>query len=155
MAIISALLKHRPANEAYRIREAYMTDGRKSFTKAVRQGATMVVSDGSFCDQTGTAAVILVYSDSTKQIREEMSAYSSKLAGHLAIQIFVQCLCSFHNIENGRITVGCDGLSALHQANRIKKAYLPADIPSYDFYLLVKAGVTTGVDIQADGRPPR
>jgi hypothetical protein len=60
-----------------------------------------------------------------------MSAYKSELAGLLAFQVFLHHLCSFLEIRNGQITVGCNGLSELQQASGTMKA-LPQDIPSYD-----------------------
>ncbi len=47
---------------------------------------------------------------------EHHLTYRSELMGLLTILVFIEELCTFHNISSGGITIGCDGLSALQQA---------------------------------------
>jgi hypothetical protein len=84
----------------------------------------MAVSDGSFKEEHGTAAWIVVVSDKcciegkviTPGLPSVQSAYRSELAGIFGILATITLLKKrFHVRAN--ITIGCDGLSAIHQAS--------------------------------------
>ncbi len=61
----------------------------------------------------------------------DMDSYRSELAGIYCIMAVVKKFCSFHNMKEGSIEIGCDGLSALDSAFE-KGDQLFHDIPSYD-----------------------
>jgi hypothetical protein len=84
----------------------------------------MAVSDGSFKEEHGTAAWIVVVSDKcciegkviTPGLPSVQSAYRSELAGIFGILATITLLEKrFHVRAN--ITIGCDGLSAIHRAS--------------------------------------
>jgi len=49
-------------------------------------------------------------------LEEDHSSYRSKLAGIFAVIKVVNKLCGYHNITEGGITLGCDGLLALQSS---------------------------------------
>jgi predicted RNA-binding Zn-ribbon protein involved in translation (DUF1610 family) len=103
------------------------------------------VSDGSFKDRHGTAAWILHVSDSciikgkciTPGDPECQSAFRSELAGLYGIAATVRYLERKY-IKTGAITVACDGLSALQQAQRVHDFVNPNE-PQYDLILAIRS----------------
>jgi hypothetical protein len=89
------------------------------------QHSLIAVSDGSFKNGHGTAAWILYFSDSCSCVgrvvvlggAQDQSAYRSELTGLYATAISVRLLERRFGII-GSVTVGCDGLSALHQVSK-------------------------------------
>ena len=93
---------------------------------SIQLGTLIAVSDGSFKQELGlgTAAWVLstpnksnyIYGTSTSPGPPEIqSAYRSEILGLLAILEFIKHLVEKHNIQNGKITLFCDGESALDQ----------------------------------------
>lgn len=85
-------------------------------------GHTIAVSDGSFKDKRGLAAWVLEGESNTGCMigynfipgaKKEQSTYRSELAGLLVVVTMVSELCIFCSIKEGRITIGCDNLSAI------------------------------------------
>jgi hypothetical protein len=97
------------------------------------------VSDGSYTDGRGSAAVILEgdtcegrasFSMTVPGDSGEMSANRAELAGLYAAIRFITKLCDYYNVSSGGVYFGCDGLSALQQSFSL---FPPAiDTPSYD-----------------------
>ena len=97
------------------------------------------MSDGSYKDGRGSAAVILEgdtckgrasFSMTVPGDSGEMSAYRAELAGLYAAIRFIMKLCDYYNVSSGGVYFGCDGLSALQQSFSL---FPPAiDTPIYD-----------------------
>jgi len=91
------------------------------------QGIALAVSNGSFQNQAGAA--VWTIESATKENRmvghgrtpgsaTDQSAYRSELFGLWGIFYTLTQLTDTHKLQEGRITVACDGLSALQQAQR-------------------------------------
>jgi hypothetical protein len=88
--------------------------------QAVRSQTIRGVSDGSFAEQLGTAAVSL-WDGSTIQyftfaipgLPEDQSSYRSELGGIYAQLWFWVLFCQFYQLTHYQFTIGCDGESAL------------------------------------------
>jgi hypothetical protein len=48
--------------------------------------------------------------------KEVQDAYRSELSGIYGAVVMVHLLCKIHNIQQGKVQVGCDGLSVLRRA---------------------------------------
>ena len=91
---------------------------------ALSQGPAHAISDGSFKDKFGTSALPIFDADTFSILGlnivpghpDNQSAYRSELAGLFVIVLIVNLLCSWANIFQGGIEVGCDGLSVLNKA---------------------------------------
>jgi hypothetical protein len=59
------------------------------------------------------------------------SLYRSELAGIYAVLTIATKLCEFYHIREGKITIGCDGLSAL-SASIQDDPFLASDISNFD-----------------------
>jgi Reverse transcriptase (RNA-dependent DNA polymerase) len=83
-------------------------------------GKAVAVSDGSFKDGFGTASAVII-STSGKQrvdvvtpgVQQDQCSYRSELAGLVAAIHHTNELCKRHGIQNGTITLACDGEAAL------------------------------------------
>ena len=82
------------------------------------------MSDGSFKDGRGTSAFVLEDERQKGRVMgvnavpgefEDQSAYRSELAGVSGIIATIQCICTTHNITQGSIEVGLDGLQAMKE----------------------------------------
>ncbi len=102
--------------------ELYCPDQAQVIAEALRAGTAIAVSDGSFQKAHGTASWVLEGEDQHNHIQgdnvvpgddEDHSAYRSELSGLYGIVITVHAICQYHHIDQGSITVGCDGESAL------------------------------------------
>jgi hypothetical protein len=65
-----------------------------------------------------------------------MSAYRGELTGLYAATFLVYLLCDHVDIKQGSVTIGCDRISALHQAF---STYTPpsVDCPSFDLIMAI------------------
>jgi hypothetical protein len=106
----------------------------------ITQGEGIVVSDGSYKDNYGTAAVILEGAKAGKSIQTAVivpgspsvqCAYRSEAAGILAAVQMAEAVVLFHNLPQGQCTMGCDGLAALRKSF-YKSVGLQVNIPHYD-----------------------
>ena len=118
-----------PKNARWAIERYTSVDDGKAVAEAIRRGACMGVSDGSFKDQFGTACwSLMIKGEETGGIicpcvvpggSESQSAYRSELAGLYGMATMVRALCKFYQIEGGEVELACDGLQALrHVAKR-------------------------------------
>jgi len=114
-----------------------------SIAEAIKKGVAHIVSDGSFVDSFSTAAFILEgnFTQVKNQVitlgrPQDMSAYQSEISGLYAAIFLIHSLCNFFQIEEGSVTIGCDGLSALHQAF---SSFTPpsTDCPSFDLIMAI------------------
>jgi len=92
---------------------------------AIQQGIALAVSDGSFQNQAGAAAWTIesetkenriVGNGRTPGLNTDQSPYRSELFGLWGIFYTLTQLTDNHKLQEGHITVACDGLSALQQA---------------------------------------
>jgi hypothetical protein len=105
------------------------------------------VSDGSFKDQFGTAAFILVSPDEpslyikgaviTPGHPDDQNAFRSELAGIYAITVLQWALQQYYHLESGHIEVACDGKSALQQA-QWSEDFINTRYPHYDLILAIR-----------------
>jgi hypothetical protein len=88
----------------------------------IRDGEGIVVSDGSFKEGRGTAALVIEGSNGSVRIAADVSvpghssyqcAFRSEAAGILASMQMVQAVVQYTKITHGKIKMCCDGKSAL------------------------------------------
>jgi hypothetical protein len=106
------------------------------------------VSDGSFKNEFGTAAFIILSADDpevcirgravTPGNRDDQNAYRSELTGIYAMTIIQWALSEFFGIQNGSIEVACDGKSALEQA-QWSEDFINTSYPHYDMILAIRS----------------
>ena len=91
------------------------------------RGTTTAISDGSFKKGYSTSCSILHGSTNTTQIilintvpgpTDSQSAYRSELAGISGSLLIIQAICKRHHIQNGCITIGLDGQSAMKSVSQ-------------------------------------
>jgi hypothetical protein len=127
----------------------------KNIYDFIKGGYPLVaVSDGSFKQGHGTAAWIIYFSDTCSCVGrvvvpgtpEDHSAYRSELTGLYAIAasiLFIERRFGF----SGPVTVGCDGLSVLHQVSNLGD-FIDPTLPQYDLILATRTLVQQAASIQ-------
>lgn len=112
------------------------------FLALVQQDQGLVaVSDGSYKEGHGTTAWILYASESFNCIgrvvvpgqSQDQSAYRSELTGLYAIAVSILFLERKFHVKR-KVTVGCDGLSALRQVSKTFD-FIDPSMPQYDLIL--------------------
>ena len=112
-------------NARWAVENFLSTDNGKYVADAIVNGTCIAVSDGSFKDNSGTAAWSIwgesdAFSLSGSCVvpgqAQDQSAYRSELSGLYAIAVMVEAVCKVFRIQSGSIEIGCDGISALRQA---------------------------------------
>ena len=100
-------------------------DGGANLAKAISEGTSIAVSDGSLKFEFGTSALTLqarnckVENEKVRAVnvipgrREDQSSYRSEIGGIFGIVVYVGLVCKVFKITQGKITVGCDGIEAL------------------------------------------
>jgi hypothetical protein len=97
-----------------------LTDDGQAIAAAIRAGNCITVSDGSFKSKHGTASWVIEAESSdnrstgdniTPGAPSDQSSYRSEVSGLLGIGTMVPEICAYHNITEGTIYIGCDGLS--------------------------------------------
>ena len=101
----------------------------ESLASALHSGTLRIVSDGSYKDRLGTAAVRITTKDrksciwircQTPGLADDQSAYRSELIGILASILAVSWLSEVWNSSwdspSSSVTFACDGLSALNHS---------------------------------------
>ena len=93
-------------------------------TVVLREGSLRVVSDGSYFDKhkLGTAAWIIEAPDRTLTsgrviipgAEDVQGSYRSELGGIYGAITHLHLICKICEIVTGKITLGCDGLGAVH-----------------------------------------
>ena len=104
-------------------------------------GRCALISDGSFCPLRSQASgawflgndalhrLICGYAPCTG-MKATHSAYRGELAGLYNGLLFLHHLCTFRNIQNGRILIGYDGQGAI---NKIQKSHVPLSTNHFDY----------------------
>jgi hypothetical protein len=114
----------------------------------IKEGKGVVVSNGSFKDQNGTAAVVIEGTKAGRRVTSSVivsggsskqCAYRSEVARILAALQMVNTVAQFYGIEEGKCIMGCDGQSALYQF--FQKRQNSEDIPHFDVIAAAKAEV--------------
>jgi hypothetical protein len=114
-------------NRKWAAERLLVSDNGLAVASAIRDNAAIAVSDGSFKDQHGTAALVLcdpatASPDSTTRIiachvtpgdPSDQSPYRSELSGIYGILCVVEELCDLYRITSGSITIGCDNEKCL------------------------------------------
>jgi len=112
-------------------------------TKVIINGHVVAVSNGSFQEQQGSAAWTIEGTTSlhcivgqgrTPGTTNDQSTYCSKLFGLWGMLRMILNFTEARQIQTGKITITCDGLSALQQA----KSSHPTD-PAVAHYDLIGA----------------
>ena len=123
-----------------------MSDEGQNIASAIKEGAAIAVSDGSYKETFGTAAWVIEGSDDQGRISgrvitpggsESQSPYRSELKGIYATMIVVHNICSYYQITSGTIEFACDGLSALDRAFS-HVSLISVEEPSYDLLIAIR-----------------
>jgi hypothetical protein len=107
-------------------------------------GKIQAVNDGSFKEAFGKAAWILHITDNcvihgdciTPGEAVDQSAYRSELTGLYGIACTVWTLQHKWNLR-GSITAGCDGISALRQAQKFSD-FIDPNLPQFDLIMAIR-----------------
>jgi hypothetical protein len=126
------------------------TDEGLDFADAIRAHTAIAVSDGSYKDNRGSSASILVGNDINKAILSanyvpgdsaSQSAYRSELAGISGSLTHISAVCEKYNIESGTVTLALDGESAL---KAVSKSVTPsAHWSDYDLIMDIRNSVSS------------
>lgn len=114
---------------------------------AISNKEAIMVSDGSFKDQRGTAALVLQGATSTGKARavnrvpgepEDHDSFHSELSGLIGIATLVELLCEYFDIKGGSsVEVACDGLSALNDVFDLQR-HVSTKTPHYDLVVATR-----------------
>ena len=105
-----------------------------------------MVSDGSFKDQRGTAALVLQGATHTGEARavnrvpgepDDHDSFRSELSGLIGIATLVELLCEYFEITEGSVEVACDGLSALNDVFDLHRQ-VSTKTPHYDLVVATR-----------------
>jgi len=115
--------------------------------QSLRDGSAIAVSDGSYKSTYGTASWWIEAQGSSISgdalvpgLGDAQSSYRSELTGLYAILDVCHYLCSYLNILEGGITIGCDGLEALRKSFAYK---LHFEDPCFDLLAAIHRMRTT------------
>jgi hypothetical protein len=106
----------------------------------LERGNGIVVSDGSYKEGHGTAAIVLEGTQEGKRITtkvmvpgrtEEQCAYRSEAAGILTAIQLIDAVSQFFQCSTGRCIIGCNGQSALNQC-LYQQSVSPVNCPHFD-----------------------
>jgi len=115
-------LERLPEDKQWSMQQVTNDDDGRTLASAIMRGKAVAVSDGSFKEEFGTSAWIIQGADAAGEARgvnvvpgspTDQSAYRSELAGLHGIVSYVNQLCEYHDITEGSVGVGCDGIAAL------------------------------------------
>jgi len=113
---------------------------------AIRNNEAVMVSDGSFKDQRGTAALVLQGATHTGEARavnrvpgepDDHDSFRSELSGLIGIATLVELLCEYFEITEGSVEVACDGLSALNDVFDLHRQ-VSTKTPHYDLVVATR-----------------
>jgi hypothetical protein len=124
---LADLLTTAPPLDCWAAGLIHVVDNGRLFAAAILRGEARAVSDGSFKNEMGTSASVLYHSTSKDPNHmvgvnaipgncNEQSAYRSELAGILGSIAITAAICQLHDIQDGSITFGLDGIQALRAA---------------------------------------
>jgi hypothetical protein len=119
-----------PESARWAVANATLTQGDyATLAQDIKNGDAIAVSDGSFKDQLGTAAWTIEGRDASPTTKtsvegscvipgnpEDQGAYRSELGGLYCITVATNLVCQHEAITSGKMTIACDGDSALWMA---------------------------------------
>jgi hypothetical protein len=129
--VTSTCLTHRlqstMSDRQWALERLTMRDNGLAVASAIRDRTAIAVSDGSFKNQHGTAALVLcdptaALPSSNSRIvgchvtpghPSDQSPYRSELSGIYGILCVVEEICKLYDIQSGNITIGCDNEKCL------------------------------------------
>ena len=107
------------------------TENLHQLIQEIKDGTAIAVSDGSYCPerQIGSAAWTIQTTTTTSPqylrgtsispgSKEIQNAYRSELLGLLGILDALKVTCDYCELKRGKLTMACDGISALEQIQR-------------------------------------
>ena len=109
----------------------------------IANGTAVGVSDGSFKDEFGTASWVIENASGSQRImgnvivpgfHSDQSAYRSEIAGIYGLVMVTEAIKRLWGLEKGEITIGCDGINALHES--LDFYYKPTSCNQQQFDLL-------------------
>ena len=110
-------------DEAWAVEYIYSADNGYHVALEIISGSAIAVSDGSYKNDFGTSAFIMEGIHGKHRITgrncipgspADQSSHRSELGGIVGIATALKLLCQVHDITEGKITIGLDGLSALN-----------------------------------------
>jgi len=107
--------------------------------QSICQGSLVIDSDGSYMLDHTTAGIIIFGTKNARvencviapRGKQDMSSYRGELMGVYSSVLLILCICEYFGIQKGRVTLGCDGLSALQRTFDISYS-AKVDEPCYD-----------------------
>ena len=106
----------------------------------------IAVSDGSFKDSMGTACYIIEGPNARGGITcpvvapgssKDHSPYRSELTGLLGVAVLIHLLCKVHHIQQGSVTVACNGLAALKSSMEYQDE-VPPTTQHFDLIMAIR-----------------
>jgi hypothetical protein len=119
---LSEIITTLPTGSRWSIQRFDLASSDLLIAQALRDGTAIAVSDGSYKDHHGTSALILQAPQTQHNIiavntvpgnSAFQDSYRSEIAGIYGQLIMVNTLCCLHNITQGSIECGCNGMEAL------------------------------------------
>ena len=141
---LSELIDSLPESQRWAFEHFKCDDDGKTIAEAIRLGTAVAVSDGSFKNELGSAALVIEGSDSQHRILaghltpgplSAQSSFRSELSGLYGIVLMVNTICRFYDITEGQVSCACDGEQAITQAFA-NPQYYHAQTVNSDFDLL-------------------
>jgi hypothetical protein len=114
---------------------------------SIREGTVTAVSDGSYKDTFGTAAWVLLAEETVAYITgcmlypgaaRDHSSYRSILDGLYSVLTVTSKMYEYYNMQEGGITIGCDGLSTLDTSLH-NELVLASDVSNFDLVRAIYA----------------
>jgi len=142
-----------PKSQKWAVECYYVANGGATIAAALREGKAIAVSDGSYKDKYGSAALVIEGEDSTNRILaanivpgdpDDQSSYRSELSGIFGVVTLVNLICAVFEITSGQVTAGCDGIEALKSSFLAGKDY-KADFSKadYDMVSAIRSALAT------------
>ena len=117
-----AALEALPQSCHWAIQHATFDDDGLTVARAILNNQAVAVSDGSLRFTLGTSAFVVEGADASHRLIgynrvpgpiKEGDSHRCELAGLYAIVTLVNCLCQYHHVSQGSVTVACDNTGAL------------------------------------------
>jgi hypothetical protein len=115
------ILEHLPSSAHWAIQHCTIPSNGIRIAEAIRNHSALAVSDGSLKDKFGTSAFVIEAADSIQRIigvnevpgpLADGDSHRCELCGLFAIVLIINCLCKYHNIHAGHVTIQCDNEEA-------------------------------------------
>ena len=111
--------------------------------QSIAKGSAIAISNGSYKDGHGTASWTIQDEAGHSVdgnvvcpgLAQDMSSYRSELVGLYSVALITLHICNFFRIQDGAITIGCDGRSAL---NQVFQSHIEVDDPCHDLVLATR-----------------